>query len=310
MGFVTYIIIFVVALGVLLVASDKFIESAEKIGLSFGISPFIIGVTIVAFGTSLPELATSIASVYSGSSEIVVGNVIGSNITNILLVLGLTAVVGKKMDIEFDIINSDLPMLIISSFLFYFIIWDQNISLFEAGILFCALMVFLLNSFQVDDEDKQDKSKVNAREYFKLIVGGVLVYFGAKYTIFAIEEISKMAMISPDLIALTCVAIGTSLPELIVSVAAVRRGKHAIALGNVLGSNLFNTLAVVSIPRFLCPLKVTDLTVSFGAPFMVAVSILFLIVNLSKRINQCEGFFLLLTYAFFIYQLVQLGIAK
>jgi len=307
MGLLAYILIFVVALTVLLLASDKFIDSAEKIGLSFGISPFVIGVTIVAFGTSLPELATSIASVFSGTSEIVAGNVIGSNITNILLVLGLTVILGKQIDLDFDIMNTDMPMLVGSAFMLYFVVADQQVTLFEAGILFAALVVFLMNSFgSVDDNDDQI-DKVDVKEYLFVALGALFVFLGAKYTIFAIEQISLLADISPDIIALTGVAIGTSLPEVIVSISAAKKGKHAIAVGNVLGSNLFNTFAVMSIPRLFGDLKISELTISFSAPFMVAVTFMFLMVTLSKRINRSEGFVLLIFYVFFIYRLVQLG---
>jgi len=307
MGLLTYILIFVVALTVLLIASDKFIESAEKIGLSFGISPFVIGVTIVAFGTSLPELATSIACVFSGTSEIVAGNVIGSNITNILLVLGLTVVIGKQIVLDFDIMDTDMPLLIGSSFFLYFVIADQQVSIIEAGIFLAALVVFLMNSFGNTDNESSDVDKVEPKQYLFVILGALFVFLGAKYTIFAIEQISLIAEISPDIIALTGVAIGTSLPEVIVSISAAKKGKHAIAVGNVLGSNLFNTFAVMSIPRFFGDLTISDLTVEFSAPFMVAVSFMFLMVPLSRKINRTEGYILLLFYVFFIYSLVKLG---
>ena len=276
-----YVGLFVVSLAVLLWASDKFIESAEKIGLSFGISPFIIGVTIVAFGTSLPELATSIASVFSGSSEIVAGNVIGSNITNILLVFGVTAIIDKEMALDFDIINTDMPILITSAFMIYFIIYDGNVTLFEGFLFLAGLVVFLVNSFNSEREDVTNLPKAEIKQYIIMILGAILVYFSAKYTIFAIEKISEVASIPPDIIALTGVALGTSLPELIVSIAAAKKGKHAIAVGNVLGSNLFNTFAVMGIPRLFGDLKITEITSDFTALFMVAVTILFFFVTLS-----------------------------
>ena len=303
-----YIGLFVVSLAVLLLASDKFIESAEKIGLSFGISPFIIGVTIVAFGTSLPELATSIASVFSGTSEIVAGNVIGSNITNILLVFGITAIIDKEMRLDFDIINTDMPILIISAFMMYFIIYDSNVTLFEGFLFLAGLVVFLVNSFNSEREDVSDLKSAEVKQYIIMIIGAVLVYLSAKYTIFAIEKISEIAAISPDIIALTGVALGTSLPELIVSIAATKKGKHAIAVGNVLGSNLFNTFAVMGIPRLFGELKITDITTDFTALFMVAVTILFFFVTLSKRISRMEGLMLVLFYCFFIGHLVACGI--
>lgn len=299
-----YILISVVSLIVLLFASEWFIDAAEKIGLSFGISPFIIGVTIVAFGTSLPELATSVASVYSGNSEIVIGNVVGSNITNILLVLGLTAFLGKKdIKLNFNIWEIDMPLLITSAVLMYFAIWDQHIDLLEAIIFLLALSGFLLNSVRGSKEDLSEKTPVKLRDVIKLILGGLLVYYGAEYTIFGITEVAERTQIAPEFFSLTFIAIGTSLPEVVVSIAAGRRGKHAIAVGNVLGSNIFNTYAVLSIPSFLDHLVIPDTILTLGMPFMIAATLLFAVITVSSKVSRWEGLVLLLFYVFYIAEL-------
>ncbi len=308
MGLLAYIGLFAVSLSVLLYASDKFIEAAEKIGLSFGISPFIIGVTIVAFGTSLPELATSIAAVFSGSSEIVVGNVIGSNITNILLVLGLTAIVGKQIKLDFDVMDIDMPLLICSAIFMFFALSDGDFTIFEALLFLACIPIFLLNSFKGDKVDKADRPFVKPVEYLILLLGGIFIFLGAKYTIVALEVISEIAGISPELIALTGIALGTSLPEVIVSIAAARKGKHAIAVGNVLGSNLFNTYAVMSIPRLIGDLTIPASILDFSLPFMVAVTFIFAVICLSKKISKWEGMMLVVLYIFFIYYLVKQGL--
>ena len=168
----------------LVLSSDKFVESAEKIGLSLGISPFIIGVTIVAFGTSLPELATSIASIFSGNSEIVVTNVVGSNITNILLVLGATAFLSKKIVFDHDIMDVDMPLLVGSSFIAYFILEDLRVTPFEIFILIGGLVAYLLHSFGQDKADLTDIPKVKPIQYLILLLSGVVVYFSSEYTIF------------------------------------------------------------------------------------------------------------------------------
>lgn len=301
---ITYILIFLVSITILLIASDKFVDSAEKIGLSLGIPSFIIGVTIVAFGTSLPELATSIAAVYSGSSEIVIGNVVGSNITNILLVLGAAAIFGKGIRIDYDVMNVDMPMLIASSFFLYFIIVDFHVSTIECVLLFAALVIFLSNSFTTksDEEDLNITSK--PLDYVILIIAGVLVYFSADYTIYGMKNIAILANIPTHVIAITAVALGTSLPEVIVSINAAKKGKHGIAVGNVLGSNLFNTYAVISIPGLLGDLKIPSETMQFSIPFMIIMTILFAIMTISKRISMWEGFLLLLFYVFFISNLL------
>ena len=297
------LLIFAASLSVLLVASNWFIDSAEKIGLSFGISPFIIGVTIVAFGTSLPELATSIAAVYEGASEVVIGNVIGSNITNILLVLGMTAIVGRRIILEYDVMNVDMPLLVGSAFLLYFTLQDLHLSTIELVIYLVALVGFLLNSFRTKGDELQDNPKAKPRDYLFLILGGVMVYFGAKYTIVGIEGISLALGIGPDIVSLSLLAFGTSLPEVVVSISAARKGKHAIAVGNVLGSNIFNTYAVMGIPGLFGTLVIPSSTIEFSLPFMVAVTVLFALICFTRRISQWEGLLLFLFYVYFIYEL-------
>ena len=295
------------SLAVLLKASDWFIDSAERIGLSLGISPFIIGVTIVAFGTSLPELATSIASVFSGESEIVIGNVVGSNITNIALVLGLAALVVNKIELEYNIWHIDMPYLWGSAFLLWLALRDLHFSLFE-GILFTlGIVIFLAYSFRNQEEDDKIESMVKPgwKTYALLILGGGLVYLGADYTIFAIKKLSAIAGINPEIIALSAVALGTSLPEVIVSLNAARRGKASIAVGNVLGSNIFNTYIVMGIPSFFGPLKVPANINDLFLPLMVAMTILFGIMSNNRTITRWEGAVLLMFYAFFCASLIE-----
>jgi cation:H+ antiporter len=297
--------IFVVSLGVLLKASDWFIDAAERIGLSLGVPQFIIGVTIVSVGTSLPELATSIASIYIGKSEIVVGNVVGSNITNIALVLGLTAVYSKQISLDGKMWNGDLPFLFASAFLLYFVLLDLNFTLFEAILFLFGNVLFLAYSFSSGDEEEVIRPPLQAAVFLKLIAGGALVYFGASYTIHAISELSDIAGIDPDVIALTAVALGTSLPEVIVSLNAARKGKTSIAVGNVLGSNVFNTFAVMGVPRLFGPLVVPESVLNFSLPLMMVMTVLFGIMCVSSRITRWEGLVMLMFYAFFIVELFQ-----
>lgn len=305
---IPYILLFIISLAVLVFASDWFIAAAEKIGLSFGISPFVIGVTIVAFGTSLPELATSIAGVYTGASDVVIGNVVGSNITNILLVLGLTAFIGKGIDLNFNVMHNDMPMLFASAFIVYFMIQDLCVTKFEAIILLVLLAVFLINSVKSGKEEDHVREKIDLKTWGMLLLGGVLVYFGAKYTLVAMLEISEMAGVSTYILSVTGVALGTSLPEVVVSIAAARRGQHAIAVGNVLGSNIFNSYAVIGIPSLLKTIEIPEATMDFGAPAMVAVTILFGMVCLSKKISRWEGMTLLVFYVFFLLQYVSMAV--
>lgn len=296
----TFILIFLVSITILLISSDKFVDSAEKVGLAMGIPSFIIGVTIVAFGTSLPELATSIASVFSGSSEIVIGNAVGSNITNILLVLGAATIYGKGIKIDYDVMNTDIPMLFGSAFLLYFALQDLVLSPLECLLFLAALGVFLVNSFKGNDDGKGEKSKTSAIDWIILIIGAIAIYFSATYTIYAMESIATEMKIPVHIISVTIVALGTSLPEVIVSITAAKKGKHGMAVGNVLGSNIFNTYAVMAIPGLIGKLTIPEDMMTFSVPFMIAVTILFGIICLSKRISRWEGFMLLIFYIFFI----------
>ena len=307
MELLTYLGLFVAALALLLKASDWFIDSAEAIGLSLGISPYVIGVTIIAFGTSLPELATSIASIYAGESQVVVGNVVGSNITNVLLILGCVAVMAKggiKVGGQI-IMEIDMPLLVISSFLLMFCLWNGNFSMFEAILLFAGLVVFLVNSMGTDKADKNERPKVTWKNYAFMIVGAAGVAFGADYTMVAVKKLSELASIPSDVIALSLIALGTSLPELVVSINAARKGKAEIAVGNVLGSNIFNTYAVMAIPRFFGPLNIPPDVNSFSIPFMVGITVIFAVISLLNKIPRPAGFMLLILYGFFMVSLFE-----
>lgn len=299
-----YFGIFVGSLAVLLKASDWFINSAEEIGLSFGVPPFLVGITIVAFGTSLPELATSIAAVLGGETEIVSGNVIGSNITNIALVLGLVVVLVKEINLENNIWQVDMPHLWGSAFLLWFVMRDQRVDFLESIILLAGLAVFLIYSVKSNpSEEGVIKYKAAPKSYILLIVGGALVWLGADYTIFSIQKLSVIAGIEPEIIALSAISLGTSLPEVIVSLNAARRGKTSIAVGNVIGSNVFNTYAVMGIPSFFGKLEIPEDIIDFHLPLMIVMTILFGVMSNNKNINRWEGTLLLIFYVLFLGEL-------
>lgn len=298
--------IFIVSIVALLWASDRFVEAAERIGLSLGISPFIIGVTIVAFGTSLPELATSIVAVLDGTPEIVVGNVVGSNITNIALVLGLTAVVVKNIDLEYNLWHIDVPFLWGSAFLLYFAVFDGVFSLYEAFLFIGGIAIFLAYSLKDQDRpDKKDRPSAGWKDYAMLLTGGLIVSISAAGVIDAITTISTILNIAPSVIALSAVAIGTSLPEVAVSLAAARKGKASIAVGNALGSNVFNTFIVMAIPRFFGKLVIPEDIITVYLPLMVAMTILFGVMSNNRKITRWEGLVLILFYLWYFGVIVE-----
>lgn len=293
--------LFVVSLAALLKASDWLISSAEEIGLSAGIPPFIIGVTIVAFGTSLPELATALAAVFDGQSELVVSTVVGSNIANIALVLGLVAVFSRGIVLEKNIWHSDMPYLWASAFLLYFALSDRTLDIFEALIFLAGIVVFLAYSFKPEEVDVAIiRRRPGWRPWMFLVLGVVLVWFGADFTIHSIQELSVIAGIPPKIIGLSAVSLGTSLPEIIVSLSALRKGKSSIAVGNVLGSNIFNSFVVMGIPALFRNLDIPEDMVGFYLPFMIALTLLFGITANNQRISQWEGYVLLLFYLYFL----------
>ena len=295
--------IFAVSLFVLLQASDFFVDAAERIGLAAGIPPFIIGVTIVALGTSLPELASSIEAVLMGDSKIVIGNVAGSNIANIALVLGLVAVVGKQVKVNESIMNVDIPILVSSAFLLWFVVHDQTVSIFEAIVLLGALAVFLFYSLNNNEGEETEKTKISGKDIGILVLAGVAIKFSAEYTIKSIIELSKLLEIGSEVIAASVVALGTSLPEVFVSLAAIRKGKTDIAVGNILGSNIFNTYAVMGIAALFGTLVIPDNVIHFVLPFMVALTIMFAVMCISKKISRWEGLMLLIFYGLFMVEL-------
>ncbi len=296
------IVIFVLALALLVKSSDWLIGGAEEIGLGLGISPFVIGVTIVAVGTSLPELASSIAGVVAGDSGIVTGNVIGSNVANICLVLGLTAIVGKGITMDEGVMDIDIPMLVASAIALWAVTYDEAVTLVDGLILAALLVAFLLSSFLSRPSLPGTSVKASPMAYVWLLIGGVGVYLGARYTVSSVQEISAALGISSGIVAMSAVAIGTSLPEVLVSLAAARRGNSAMAVGNVIGSNIFNSLGVLGIPAMIDVVAVPP-EVGFSLYFMLAMTIMMGFLATAGNVSKWEGAVLLLLYTLFLAEL-------
>ena len=298
-----YIGMLVVSLAVLVGASEFFVKAAEDVGKALGIPPFIIGVTIVAFGTSLPELASSIAAVNKGLSDVVIGNVVGSNVANISLVLGLVAIIGKDVKMNDYIMHVDIPLLVISAFLLWFVVEDGTVSIFDAIVLLIALAIFLIHSLKGNEDENVEKTKVSWKTIAILLVTGFFIKFGADYTVKGIEGISIQLGIGSAVVAQSLVALGTSLPEVFVSFAAAKQGQTDMAIGNVLGSNIFNTYAVTAIPAFIGPLVIPPAVLTFSLPFMIALTIILGLICITKTISRWEGLMLMLLYFFFLVKL-------
>lgn len=301
-----WIAVFIISLFILVKGSDWLLSAAEKIGLKVGLSPFIIGVTIVAFGTSFPELISSFVAVFRGVPEIVVANAVGSNIVNILFVIGIAAILAKKLQVSKDLIDLDLPTIAITTAIFIFIAIDGSITFFESLFLVITYIVYLGFSLKFKErgpKEKVKKPKITLTDIFMLIAGTAGLALGAKYLIDSIVELSNMLNIGASIITITAVALGTSLPELIVSIKAATRGQSEMALGNIFGSNIFNILMVIGLPGLFSNIIIDSQTLLIGIPFLIAATLLFIISGISRRIHAQEGALYLLLYVVFITKL-------
>lgn len=301
--------VFIFSLTTLIISADFFIKASERIGIALGIPPFIIGVTLIALGTSLPELVTSIIAVLNDNPEIVSGNVVGSNIANICLVLGLIAVLARKIKLKHDIMRVDMPILMGATFLLYLAASDLKFTFYEGLLCISGLLIYLGYVFQLGKEGRQvsDSGNQRTRQRFSwkepiiLIASGFAIYLSAKYNVRSIESLSSLLGVGTEFIAVTAVAFGTSLPELVVSVVAVKTGNTEMAVGNVLGSNIFNIFGVMGIPALMGGgFPIPESIVSFSLPLMVAVTLLVFFITLDKIINRWEGLILFLFYALFM----------
>lgn len=297
------LLLLVVGIALLVWASDLFVDAAEDTGKALKMPSFIIGVVIVGIGTSLPELVSSLVSVFQGASEIVPGNVLGSNTTNILLVLGVGALMSKNMTFKKDLLHGDMPILLSASLFLYFTLIDGKFTIPEAIIFLIAVIFYVIHTLKSgsDDEDTEEH-KITALTIGKLIISPVLIFFGAKFTVDGVIQLSSDLGVGKEIIALSAVALGTSLPEVMVSVAAAKKGKSDMIVGNVVGSNIFNSFVVMGIPRLFGEIKLNGIA-EFSLPFSVAATLLFVIITLDKKVPKWEGAFLLLFYVYFILRL-------
>ena len=302
-----WIAVFVAALALLIFSSDWFISNAEKVGKLLRIPNFVIGVIIIGIGTSLPELATSIVSVIQNNTEIVVANAIGSNITNIFLVMGIGAIVSKKINLKFDIFKTDVPFLISSAILITLMIMDKTFTIPEAVICIGLLVLYLFTTFkngylnaEIEESEDSHSLKVTWRTWVILFISPALISLGASWTVTGIVNISSIIGIPKELIAASVVALGTSLPEVVVTIQAARKGNPELAVGNVIGSNIFNTLAVMGIPALFGELIIPEDIISFVIPVFLSATVMMVVITLDKKIFRYEGILLLSFYLFFI----------
>jgi cation:H+ antiporter len=299
------------SLYVLVRGADLFVEGAKKIGMKLGMSSFAVGVLIVGLGTSLPELASSIAAVLGGASEIVVANVVGSNITNILLIVGVLAILSGPVMINKDLLKTELPIFFISTIHFVASVYDGVIDRIEALLLFGTLLAYLWYLFSPHNEAKDEMEIKNGKEkklgikpIVFVVLGVVAVLGGAHFTVQNAVNLATGLSVPIGLVSIAAIAIGTSLPELFVSLQAVKTGETDLAIGNIFGSNAFNILLVVGVPGLIAPLMVGEVVMELGLAILVAASLILFVHGLARQVQKWEGVMMVLFFTFFLIKLL------
>lgn len=305
-------IIFIVALIVLLKGADIFTFSAEKIGIKLGISEFVIGITIVSIGTSLPELATSIMAGLEKADGIIVGNVFGSNIANILLILGISAMFIKNTKSNINLLNIDLPVMFSSILIVVFLSMDGIFNWFDALIAITGYffyMEYIYSSRKKIDHnlEKLIEKRKNIKlgvEFLKLIFSLFMVYMGSKFIVSSLIILAANLNIPESIISATTLALGTSLPELAVGLQAARKRKFDMLLGDIMGSNIFNVFVVMAVGALITPITITPFTIKVLIPYAIGSTLLFFMMTQDQQVSKYEGYMLLLLYISYILSII------
>ncbi|MFA7610239.1 MAG: calcium/sodium antiporter [Sulfurimonas sp.] len=301
-------IIFIVAMTALIYGADFVIKESERIALRFNISHYVIGATLVAFGTSLPEMAASVMAAYAGKSEMAVANVVGSVIFNITLILGIVFLISKKMVPNRDLFSLDSAWIVIPVVIFFIMIQDGVISRVD-GILYLLLMVsyliFLFGSSKETLESDIDEELIGEKFNWGftvalLLVGFVLTIGGANFVVESGTNIARNFGVSEWIIGLLLIALGTSLPELVVSIVAIKKGNAEMSIGNIIGSNVANFSMVLGSASLLSPLSIDLFATKFDLFILAAASITLVFILANKLYNRAGAIFLLIILALFI----------
>ncbi|MBD1576191.1 MULTISPECIES: calcium/sodium antiporter [Vibrio] len=299
----TAIGLLIFGLALLVWSADKLVYGSAAVAKNMGISPLVIGMTILAMGSSAPEMMVSGAAALAGKTDTAIGNVLGSNIANIALILGITALI-KPLLIGSTILRRELPLMMGVTVISGFILWDNYLSFYEGIALVVLFIGFILMMLRISKNEKltndvlieQQESEIpegvdNKKALFWVVVGLVLLLVSSNLVVDNAVVIAKYFGMSDLVIGLTIIAIGTSLPELAASIAGVMKGEDDMAVGNIIGSNIFNILAVMGIPALIHPSAISEHIMSRDFWVMLGVSVLLVIMVLgkSRTINRIEG---------------------
>jgi cation:H+ antiporter len=297
---------------VLIIGGELLVRGAVGIALKFNISTLVIGMTVVSFGTSAPELIVSLGAAAGGNPEIAIGNVIGSNIANIALVLAITVLIFPIV-VDRNSIRIDWPVMMLASVLFYIFALDNSIQLYEGITLFTLLLVFIIwlvrnsrkQNLVIEDDgvetEEVEKPKPLYYTLVLLLIGLVCLYFGAEWLLGGAVGMAESYGMEKHLIAVTIVAFGTSVPELVTSGVAAYRKQTDISVGNLIGSNLFNIMAVIGITAMVKPIPVEDEVVNSDVFWMLGIAAVLLpMMLIGKKMGRMKGVMLLTSYLVYI----------
>ncbi len=308
------ILFLILGLAMLVWSADRLVFGAAALARNFGISPLIIGMTILAMGSSAPEMMVSATAALEGKTDTAVGNALGSNIANIALILGATAIL-KPLAISSGILKREMPLMLVVTFIAGVLLWDNHLGFYEGAflgvlfILFILAMIYISRKESTGDDPLAQEHDAEIPQGVKsskatmwLIIGLVVLPFSADILVSNAVVIAKYFGMSDLVIGLTIIAMGTSLPELAASIAGVMKGEDDMAVGNIIGSNVFNILAVMSIPGLLHPSAISPLAMHRDYYVMLALSFVLVLMSIEKKpkISRLEG--ILLVCCFIAYQ--------
>lgn len=320
---VVWVILIILGFALLIKGADFLVDGASNIAKKFHIPEIVIGLTIVSIGTSMPELFVSITSAIEGYPDMAIGNVVGSNIANLLLILGLSSII-RTIKFKKETRLIEIPMCLGISLLFVIICnFGQNVTRLDAGFLITMFVLFIgytiFMSKKGEDFDKEDddekvvdkkrlkskSSKSTIKDIVFLILGAVLLKIGGDLTVNNAVEIAKHFGLSEKIISVTILAVGTSLPELVTSVSAAFKGKSDIAIGNILGSNIFNMLLIIGVSAMIKPITYNtsynlDMAFLLGATFILS---LFPLIPPKNRMSRGDGLIYVLIYSVYLLSL-------
>lgn len=306
---------------VLVISSDRFVDGAAATARYFGMPSLLIGMVIVGFGTSAPELVVSVLAAMQGSSGIAIGNAYGSNIANIALILGLTALL-NPVQVSSKILRKELPILTFVTLLSVGLLLDLEFSSFDAAVLLLLLALLMVwtifnglkkepDALAVEVDQAVPKPLTLKKALLFLVFGLLFLILSSRILVWGAVEIAQLFGVSDLVIGLTIVAVGTSLPELASSILAAKKGEHDIAMGNVIGSNLFNSTAVVGVAGAIKPFTMDGLVLRRDMLVMTLLTISLFIIgygfrkNRQGRVNRFEGAGLLIVYAIYTIILIR-----